>query len=468
MQVNGIDSSGLIGNPELGRNVYFSSLGCSKNLVDSQVMLGHLGLGGYQIQMDPALAEVIIVNTCSFIEEAKKESIKEILDLSENKTSGSCKVLVVSGCMAQRYSQEIEDELPEVDLIIGTGEYAKITQFLKALDEGSLKKKSFVEIPKYIHTEFDPRLQTTPKHTAWLKVSEGCNRKCTFCIIPTLRGSLRSRSVESLVTEAQAMVDSGVKELNVISQDLSSYGIDLSKNSGQMLYELLDGLESVRGLHWARLFYYYPDELTDQIIDKISKSKKIARYLDMPVQHFSSSVLRRMNRKITGEKILERVATLRAKIPDIVIRTSVIVGFPGETNDDFNQLFEGVKQACFDHLGVFKYSDEEGTPAFRLGGKIDQDMINERFSKIYELQKGIAETNNEKWLGREVEVLVEGFHEETDLLISARHYGQAPEIDGQVIINDSAGVSLSQGDVVKVRINDVFEYDLIAEVIPGI
>lgn len=447
------------------KNVYFSSLGCSKNLVDSQVMLGHLGLEGYQIQPDPQQAQVIIVNTCSFIEEAKKESIREILDLSEFKETGDCKVLVVSGCMAQRYSEEIESEIPEVDLIIGTGEYSKITQFLKALDEGTLKKKSFVEIPKYIHTEFDPRLQTTPKHMAWLKVSEGCNRKCTFCIIPTLRGSLRSRSVESLVTEAQNLVNQGVKELNVISQDLSSYGVDLSEDKGQMLFQLLEGLESVEGLHWARLFYYYPDELTDEIIEKIRDSKKIAHYLDMPVQHFSSSVLRRMNRKITGEKILERIQRLRERIPDIVIRTSVIVGFPGETEDDFKQLYEGVKLAQFDHLGVFKYSDEEGTPAFRLGGKIEQDIIDQRFDEIYELQKEIAENKNQNWLGQEIEVLVEGFHEETDLLISSRHYGQAPDIDGQVIINDTQGKILNQGDIVKVRINDVFEYDLIAEVV---
>lgn len=452
-------------NQSFEKNVYFSSLGCSKNLVDSQVMLGHLGLDGYKIQMAPEKAEVIIVNTCSFIEEAKKESIREILDLSEYKGTGHCKVLVVSGCMAQRYSSEIEKEIPEVDLIIGTGEYAKITQFLKALKEGQIKKKSFVEIPKYIHTEFDPRLQTTPQHTAWLKVSEGCNRKCTFCIIPTLRGSLRSRSVSSLVTEAQTLVDQGVKELNIISQDLSSYGVDLSADKGQMLLELLDGLESVEGLHWARLFYYYPDELTDDIIQKIASSKKIARYLDMPVQHFSTSVLRRMNRRITGEKILERVQKLREKIPDIVIRTSVIVGFPGETEEDFKMLYEGIEKAKFDHLGVFKYSDEEGTPAYRLGGKIDQEVIDQRFESIYELQKEIAHNNNEKWLGKTLDVLVEGFHEETELLISARHYGQAPEIDGQVIINDANGKILSQGDIVTVRIDDVFEYDLIASVI---
>ena len=236
----------------MNKSVYFSSLGCSKNLVDSQVMLGHLGLEGYTVQSQPDQAKVIIVNTCSFIEDAKKESIQEILDLSQFKNQGSCKCLVVSGCMAQRYSQVIEEELPEVDLIIGTGEYSKINQFLRAFDEGTLSKKSFVEIPRFIHTEFDPRMQTTPSHMAWLKVSEGCNRKCTFCIIPKLRGSLRSRNVKSLIQEAQDLVDQGVKELNIISQDLSSYGMDLSLDGSSQLKELFLGLESIKGLQWAR------------------------------------------------------------------------------------------------------------------------------------------------------------------------------------------------------------------------
>lgn len=428
-------------------------------------MLGQMGLAGYEIQMNPEEAEVIVVNTCSFIEEARKESVREILDLAEHKDTGACKVLVVSGCMAQMYSKDIEAEMPEVDLIIGTGEYNKITDYLKAIEEGRLEKKSFVEVPKYIHTEFDPRLQTTPNYTAWLKVSEGCDRKCTFCIIPQLRGGLRSRSVESLVTEVRDLVNKGVKEINVISQDLSSYGMDFSEDKKtHQLYQLLDGLESIKDLDWVRLFYYYPDELSDEVIEKIANSKKICHYLDMPVQHFSDLILRRMNRKIKGELIYDRVKKLREKIPDIVIRTSVIVGFPGETEQDFEKLYQGVAECKFDHLGVFKYSDEEAAPSFRLGSKLSEEVIEERFAKIYELQKTIVEEKNQKWLGQSLEVLVEGFHPETDLLINARHYGQAPDIDGQVIINDTQGKVLSQGDKVWVTITDVMEYDLIAQV----
>ncbi|MBT6324505.1 MAG: radical SAM protein, partial [Bdellovibrionales bacterium] len=260
------------------KNIYFTSLGCEKNLVDSQVMLGYLGLGGFKVTDSPSSAEVIIVNTCSFIEAAKQESIEVILSNADykNKDQGVCKALVVAGCTAQRYSIELEKELPEVDLIIGTGEYHKINKLLTALEDGKLEKKSFVEIPKFIHTEFDPRLNTSPSYMAWLKVSEGCDRNCTFCIIPTLRGKLRSRTVQSLVVEAKKLVETGVKEINIISQDLSSYGVDLDDSNN--LLSLIEGMESIDDLNWVRLFYYYPDELTDEIIQKIAKSKKICHY----------------------------------------------------------------------------------------------------------------------------------------------------------------------------------------------
>lgn len=447
------------------KTVYFTSLGCSKNLVDSQVMLGHMGLEGFQVATEPSESEVIIVNTCSFIEASKKESIDTILELADFKDPelGQCKALVVSGCMAQRYSQALEDELPEVDLIIGTGEYNKIVPLLKALEDGKLEAKSHVEIPKFIHTEFDPRLNTSPFYTAWLKISEGCNRNCTFCIIPTLRGRLRSRKVDSLVTEAKNLVETGVRELNLISQDLSDYGVDLDEENN--LYELLKGLETVDGVDWIRLFYFYPDELTDEVIELMAKSKKICSYLDMPVQHFSSAVLRRMNRRITGEKILERIERLREFNPGIVIRTSIIVGFPGETEEDFNLLLEGVKKARINHLGIFRYSDEEGTPAFRLPEKVPQEVIEERFDRLHDVQKEIAEELNEEFIGQEVEVLVEGKHEETDLLLKGRHEGQAPDIDGSVLINDTNDIPFSVGDIVTVKINEVHEYDLIGEVI---
>jgi ribosomal protein S12 methylthiotransferase len=353
------------------KQLYFASLGCSKNLVDSQVMLGHLGLDGFSITQEPQDASVIIVNTCSFVEAAKKESIETVLDLSDfkNPEVGNCKALVMSGCMAQRYSDELEKEMPEVDMFIGTGEYNKIVPLLKALEEGKLEQKSFVEIPKFIHTEFDPRLNTSPQYMAWLKISEGCNRNCTFCIIPKLRGRLRSRSIESLVTEAKNLAASGVKELNLISQDFSDYGSDFEgfeKTDGKnpVIYNLLKSLSEVEEIDWLRVFYFYPDELTEDVMDLMASSTKITKYLDMPIQHFSSSVLRRMNRRATRELILEKIHKLREKIPGIVLRTSVIVGFPGETEEDFNDLLEGIKEAKFNHLGVLSIQMKRGHQLF--------------------------------------------------------------------------------------------------------
>lgn len=441
------------------KSVYFTSLGCSKNLVDSQVMLGHLGLNGFQITTEVETAEVIVVNTCAFIEASKIESIETLLDLADYKVNGNCKALVMSGCLSQRYPVELEKELPEVDLFIGTGEYQKIAMLLKAYAEGKLEKKSFVEIPKYIHTEFDPRLNTSPSYMAWLKISEGCNRNCTFCIIPTLRGRLRSRDVQSLVVEARALAKTGVKELNIISQDLSNYGVDLESQNN--LKTLLLALEEVEGVEWIRLFYYYPDDLSDEVIDVIKNSKKICRYLDMPVQHFSTAVLKRMNRKIETEQMLQKIRRLKSAIPDITLRTSVIVGFPGETEEDFVTLLNGIEEIQFDHLGVFKYSDEEGTPAFNLKDKVPADVIQKRFDSVYKLQEKIAKNKNKKYLGKIIQVLVEGPHPETPLLLIARHAGQAPEIDGNVIIND--GVAKA-GDMVEVLVEDIMSFDLVASI----
>lgn len=449
------------------KSLFFASLGCSKNLVDSQVMLGHLKLDGFKVTQSPEEAEVIIVNTCSFVEAAKVESIETVLDLAAYKEEGKCQALVMSGCMSQRYSHELEVEMPEVDMFIGTGEYHKIVPLLRALDEGKLEKRSFVEIPRYIHTEFDPRLNTSPFYMAWLKISEGCNRNCTFCIIPTLRGKLRSRSVDSLVKEAEQLAASGVRELNLISQDFSDYGVDLAgggKKEGKnpMIYELLSRLEQVEGIDWVRVFYFYPDDLTEDVMDLMAKSRKITKYLDMPVQHFSTEILRRMNRRVTKEIIHQKIQTLREKIPGIVLRTSIIVGFPGETAEDFEALIEGVKMARFNHLGVFKYSDEEGTPALRLKDKISQEVIDERFERLYEVQKEIARELNQEYLGKVIDVLIEGQHEETDLLLQGRHAGQAPDIDGKVIINDGMAKA---GDIVKVEITDVLDYDLVGRII---
>ncbi len=449
------------------KSLYFTSLGCSKNLVDSQVMLGHLKLDGFKIATAPEDAEVIIVNTCSFVEAAKVESIETVLDLATYKEDGKCQALVMSGCMAQRYAGELEAEMPEIDMFIGTGEYHKIVPLLKAMEDGKLEKKSFVEIPKFIHTEFDPRLNTSPFYMAWLKISEGCNRNCTFCIIPTLRGKLRSRTIDSLVAEAEALAKTGVRELNLISQDFSDYGVDLEgggKKDGKnpMIYELLSRLEKVEGIDWVRVFYFYPDDLTEDVMDLMASSKKITKYLDMPVQHFADGVLKRMNRRATEELIHQKIDTLRSKIPGIVLRTSIIVGFPGETEEDFQALLNGIKKARFNHLGVFKYSDEEGTPAVRLKNKVPQEVIDERFEQLYEAQKEIARELNQEYLGKIIDVLVEGQHEETELLLQGRHSGQAPDIDGKVIINDGFAKA---GDIVKVEITDVLDYDLVGRII---
>ncbi len=451
------------------KSLYFTSLGCSKNLVDSEVMLGHLGLDGFKVSQSPEDAEVIIVNTCSFIEAAKAESIETVLDLADfkNPEVGKCKALVMSGCMAQRYYGELEQEMPEVDMFIGTGEYNKIVPLLKAFEDGKLEKKSFVEIPKFIHTEFDPRINTSPSYMTWLKISEGCNRNCTFCIIPTLRGKLRSRTIDSLVTEAKRLGESGVRELNLISQDFSDYGSDFEgfekvDTKNPVIHNMLKSLAEVDQIDWVRVFYFYPDDLTEDVMDIIATHPKICKYLDMPIQHFADGVLKRMNRRVTGQIIRSKVKILREKIPGIVLRTSVIVGFPGETQEDFDKLLEGIKEMRFNHLGVFKYSDEEGTPALRLKNKVSQEVIDARFEKIYEVQKEIARELNQEFIGKTIEVLVEGVHEETELLLQGRHMGQAPDIDGKVIINDGDAKS---GDIVKVHITEVLDYDLVGEIV---
>lgn len=443
--------------------VYFASLGCSKNRVDAEVMLGKLSEYGFALTESPEEAEVIVVNTCGFIHDAKEESINTILELIDYKTEGQCQLFAVTGCLSQRHPEELEQEIPEVDLFIGTGEYHRLVDLIIEKERYGLEKKQYVAEPIFIHTEEDPRINTSPFYSAWLKIAEGCNRRCSFCIIPTLRGKLRSRTVESLIVEAQGLVKSGVRELNLISQDTSLYGKDL-KDSNTLVH-LLDELEKIEGLDWIRLFYIYPDDLTDEVIEKMASSKKICHYLDIPIQHFSDAVLTRMNRKVRGEKIIERVEKLRAKIPDIVLRTSLLVGFPGETDEDFQTLLKGMERLRFDHLGVFAFSPEEGTPAYDMDGQIEQDVKEERQRLAYELQEEIVEENNQKYLGQTLEVLVEGLHEETELLIVGRHQGQAPEIDGQVLINDLNDQEIKQGDLVKVQVSEVLGFDLVGALV---
>ncbi len=442
------------------KTVFFASLGCSKNLVDSEVMLGHLREEGYEITQNVEEARLIVVNTCGFILDAKEESVDTILEMVDHRQSddSKCEMLVVTGCLSQRHPEELAAEIPEVDLWIGTGEYQHLVELVKDTD-----RKIVVDVPTFIHTEDDPRVNTSPYYSAWLKIAEGCNRRCSFCIIPYLRGNLRSRTVDSLVAEAKAFVATGVRELNLISQDTSLYGKDLGGEN--TLYNLLCALEAVEGLDWIRLFYIYPDDLTDDVIEKMASSKKICSYLDIPIQHFSTRVLKRMNRKITGEKIVERVEKLRQAIPDITLRTSVMVGFPGETEEDFEELVKGVERLQFNHLGVFKYSPEEGTPSYDMEQTVSEELKEERYREIYELQEEIAEENNQKFVGKVIDVLVEGEHPDTELLIIGRHEGQAPDIDGNVIINDLNGASIKIGDLVKVEVSEVLGFDLVGRVV---
>ncbi|MBF0300445.1 MAG: 30S ribosomal protein S12 methylthiotransferase RimO, partial [Oligoflexia bacterium] len=426
----------------------------------------------YEVIDNPEKADVIIVNTCSFVESAKEESIEVILEMAKFD-----KFLVVAGCMSQRYSKDLEKEMPEVDLFIGTGEYHKIVEYLQKQTpsqiptQKKLNKRSYVSTPTYIHNEKDKRLLATKSFTSWLKVSEGCDRHCSFCIIPKIRGNLRSRSVGSLVAEAKNLVQNGVRELNLIAQDLSAYGDDVSKQSQKKektsLTLLLNRLEEIEDLHWIRLLYFYPDNLNDEIIEIISKSQKICHYLDIPIQHFSDHILKKMNRKISSKKILENILKIRNVLPDIVLRTSIIVGFPGEEEEHFEELIDGIKKIKFNHLGVFKYSDEEGTAASKLKKKVAQEVIDYRYKKIYQIQKRISRVLNKKYIGKELDVLIEGTHEETDLLLQGRFYGQAPDIDGKVIINDIANNStlLKSGDLVRIKIEDFHDYDLVGGIL---
>jgi ribosomal protein S12 methylthiotransferase len=455
------------GAAEEATSVYFVSLGCPKNLVDSQVMLGLLKSNRFTITEDPAEADTVIVNTCSFIDSAKQESIGTILEMADFKESGKLKNLVVSGCMAQRYAKDLEKEMPEVDLFIGTGEYHRVVELLQKKALGKLRQKTFVDIPTFIHTSEHPRVNTGAHYTAFLKISEGCVRNCSFCIIPKLRGhKVRSRTIASLVEEATGLARSGVKELNLVAQDLTHYGID--NGYQETLAGLLRELVKVEGIEWIRLHYAYPDNFTDEVIELMATEPKIVKYVDMPLQHGDDKVLKLMNRRITSEEIRSLVKKMRERIPGLVFRTNIIVGHPGETEESYENAKSMLLDLRLEHVGVFKYSLEEDTPSFRLAGKIGQvpeETIQRRYNELMEIQQRISLENNQKMIGRRLQVLVEGLSRESDLLLQGRWYGQAQEIDGVVLINDG---DASPGDLVEVEITEALPYDLVAGILrPG-
>jgi ribosomal protein S12 methylthiotransferase len=441
------------------------SLGCPKNLVDSEVMMGVLARHGYEFTPHAEEADVLVVNTCSFIAPAQKESIDAILEMAEYKKTGVAKRLIVAGCLVERYRDQIREQIPEVDAVVGTGEIESIL----AAVEGELRSEaeSAAALPSYLYHDLTPRILATPKHAAYIKIAEGCDHPCTFCIIPQLRGKFRSRRFESVVREAENLAASGVREVTLIGQDTTSYGEDLGLRDGLSL--LLERLAGVEGLQWVRSLYCYPNRVTQRLLDAIAAHPRLAKYMDMPLQHASRNVLARMKRGSNGDAFLQLLGRIRRTISGVALRTSFIVGFPGETDADFRELCDFVKAAEFDWMGVFPYSDVDNASSFALDEKVDEDTIKERQSRLMEIQQKISAHKLRRFRGRCVTALVEGPSKDTPLVWEARLEGMAPEIDGKLYLNDIevAGTTISAcpGDVVTAEITETHEYDLVGRVV---
>jgi ribosomal protein S12 methylthiotransferase len=432
------------------------SLGCPKNLVDSEVMLGLLSGAGYSLTTDPSQAQILIVNTCSFIEDATKEAIDTILRLSRYKREGLCRLLVVSGCLPQRYGKNLEKELPEVDLFVGTGAF----QNLPLLLSGRSKKKSFLTRTAFLYDEKTPRILSTPSFTAYLKIAEGCSKRCTFCTVPKIRGPYRSRGIESVLEEARRLSREGVREIILIAQDTTAYGEDL--RDGTRLERLLKDLVGVEELRWIRVLYAYPklDYFSDGLLKLMAVEDKICPYIDLPIQHIDDETLRRMGRKSKSLEIRQVLEKIRTFLPEASLRTSLIVGFPGERENHFESLLSFVKETEFDHLGTFKYSREEGTPASRLPDQVPEEVKEERLGILMELQKEISLRKHKKMVGRSVEAVIEGPDSERGAL-RGRLRTQAPEIDGSIFLKGEA----KPGGWVKARVTGALPYDLIGEIV---
>ncbi len=437
--------------------IYFRTLGCAKNQVDSEVMLGALALGGYTIAQELGDADVAIVNTCSFIQSAREESVQEILELADCKERGEIEALVVTGCLPQRYGAELAKELPEVDVFVGTGQFQNIAAILDETRAGR-GKGVYVDAGRtHLYDESSPRLLIGARHSAYLKIAEGCDRVCAFCAIPSIRGRFQSRTLASVVAEARQLASQGVREINVISQDTLSFAKDL--DGRPRIGELIRALDSVDGLDWVRLLYLYPSALTDDVIDAIAGAKRVLPYIDVPLQHASDSVLRAMRRGVTAERQRKLVAKLRARIPGAVLRTTFIVGFPGETDDDFAALCAFVRETRFDRVGVFRYSDEAGTSAQQLGEKVARSVSRSRHRELMKLQHGIMREELASRVGESVRVLVDSGSVGYAV---GRTWAQAPEVDGCVLLRGEART----GELVNARVTGLRDVDLEAEVTP--
>lgn len=435
--------------------VLFISLGCDKNLVDSEFMLGQLFDNGYEMTDDENDAEAIIINTCCFINDAKMESIETIIEMAEYKKTGKCKVLIVCGCLAQRYADEIKEEIPEVDAVIGTTAYDELASIINEV----LQNKTPVKLKdiNYLPKQSGRRIHSTGTVYSYLKIAEGCNKNCTYCIIPSLRGSYRSVPMDDIVRQAAELADSGVKELIIVAQETTLYGIDLYGYNA--LPELLNRLCEIDNIKWLRILYAYPEDITEELMDTINKQDKICAYIDMPVQHASDNILRRMGRHTTQKELIEKIEMIRSKVPGVAIRTTLITGFPGETEEDHKVLLDFIKKVRFDRLGVFKYSPEENTAAFNFEKQIDDDTKQTRFDEIMLLQQSIAFEMAEDRIGSEINVIIEG-ELPSDNLYVARSEMDAPDIDGCVFL-PLTGDYMS-GDIISVRVTDARGYDLMA------
>ena len=440
------------------KKILFISLGCDKNLVDSEVMLGILADRGFEMTDTEVDADIIIINTCCFINDAKEESINTILEMAEYKKTGPCKALIVTGCLAQRYKQEIVDEIPEVDAVIGTSKYDEI---FDAVDQ-ALKGSHFLDVDDLDRLPSVPgkRILTTGGHYAHLKIAEGCDKHCTYCIIPKIRGNYRSVPMEQLLAEAASLAEQGVKELILVAQETTLYGVDLYGKKS--LHILLQELAKIKGIRWIRILYCYPEEIYPELIETIKNEKKVCHYLDMPIQHASDAILKRMGRRTTKAQLKETVSLLRKEIPDIVLRTTLIAGFPGETQEQHEELMEFVDEMEFERLGVFAYSPEENTPAASMQDQIPEEIKEERRDAILELQQEIAFDKAADMVGRTLYAMIEGKVADEPAYV-ARTYADSPDIDGYVFVNTSE--MLMSGDFVKVKITGSAEYDLIGELV---
>jgi ribosomal protein S12 methylthiotransferase len=441
------------------RKVYFVSLGCPKNRVDSEVMLGAMNQAGHSLVTAPDEAEVIVVNTCGFIDAAKEESIDTILEMAQYKAEGACKKLVVTGCLTQRYPDEVAKEIPEIDHILGSADYTEIAKIVGEVGGGrrSLPVMQVSETPAYLYDHTAPRVITGPRFSVYVKIAEGCDRPCAFCIIPKLRGPQRSRTIESVVAEVEALVADGAREVNLVAQDLTRYGWDLEGRP--TLAALLTAIARVDGLRWIRLHYTYPSAFSDQLIEVIASEEKIVKYVDVPLQHIDEQMLKIMRRGHSARVTHDLIERLRSRIPDVVLRSTFIVGHPGETDEMFDGLCAFVREAELDRVGVFTYSQEPGTVSAMLPRRVPAKVAAARRDQLMDLQRQVSRKKNQAMVGRTIEVLVEGESDESELLLQGRWYGQAPEIDGSVYLADGTA---QPGEIVRARVTDGSDYDLAA------